>query len=530
MLKETLRKNKGITLIALVVTIIILLILAGISISMLTGENGIITRTQEAKEKMKKSQAEELTSLGKLEEEMLKQQDDGFDTTKGVNRPELLTGMTRIMYEEPTSDKDGNNLANGKTIKNGETGWSDNWYDYKSQKWANTMTQDGSMWVWIPRYAYKINSDKSMEVKFLVGTTNQWYNTETKQKEDLPEGYKVHPCFQNGKNTGYKNGEWDSELRGIWVSKFEAGLPDESSAPKTTSVAKMSNSYYPVFQGQKISYNYVNTSMCYSLSKSLTEAGNPYGLSSDADSHLIKNSEWGAVAYLSYSKYGKTGGTYNTTKEVKINNATYSDYNKGSTINSIRKNGTYAITGYTANTANASQNILTEKELKDTVTGSKGESYAWYTFKGTEGSTTGNIYGIYDMSGGLAEYTASYIKMENNTTLLDYLKKWGYAFAFKDMDRNEFAGNTKYFTEYPEYEKEGLKTALETLGRYGDGYSETWGWLGDWTNNDASGPFTTRGAHWYDTSEAGVFAFDDASGTYGSHVRFPLGACCGVAF
>ena len=40
MLKETLKRNKGITLIALVVTIIVLLILAGISIAMLTGENG----------------------------------------------------------------------------------------------------------------------------------------------------------------------------------------------------------------------------------------------------------------------------------------------------------------------------------------------------------------------------------------------------------------------------------------------------------------------------------------------------------
>ena len=45
------KKNKGITLIALVITIIILLILAGISISMLTGQNGILNRTQEAKVK-----------------------------------------------------------------------------------------------------------------------------------------------------------------------------------------------------------------------------------------------------------------------------------------------------------------------------------------------------------------------------------------------------------------------------------------------------------------------------------------------
>ena len=41
--------NKGITLIALVITIIVLLILAGVSIAMLTGENGILTQAQEAK-------------------------------------------------------------------------------------------------------------------------------------------------------------------------------------------------------------------------------------------------------------------------------------------------------------------------------------------------------------------------------------------------------------------------------------------------------------------------------------------------
>ena len=44
--KYNIRKNKGITLIALVVTIIVLLILASVSISMLTGNNGIISRNK----------------------------------------------------------------------------------------------------------------------------------------------------------------------------------------------------------------------------------------------------------------------------------------------------------------------------------------------------------------------------------------------------------------------------------------------------------------------------------------------------
>ena len=57
------KKNKGITLIALVITIIILLILAGISILMLTGQNGILNRAQEAKVKNEKSQAQEEVTI-----------------------------------------------------------------------------------------------------------------------------------------------------------------------------------------------------------------------------------------------------------------------------------------------------------------------------------------------------------------------------------------------------------------------------------------------------------------------------------
>ena len=59
------KRNKGITLIALVVTIVVLLILAGISISMLGGENGIITKAQEAKEENRGGTVEERRDLWK---------------------------------------------------------------------------------------------------------------------------------------------------------------------------------------------------------------------------------------------------------------------------------------------------------------------------------------------------------------------------------------------------------------------------------------------------------------------------------
>ena len=66
-MKEKIRNKRGITLIALVVTIIVLLILAGVTIATLTGENGILTKAQEAKEKTDKAQKDEENTLNDYE-------------------------------------------------------------------------------------------------------------------------------------------------------------------------------------------------------------------------------------------------------------------------------------------------------------------------------------------------------------------------------------------------------------------------------------------------------------------------------
>lgn len=185
-----------------------------------------------------------------------------------------------------------------------------------------------------------------------------------------------------------------------------------------------------------------------------------------------------------------------------INNVTYEG-----TKTSIRNYGVYAITGYAGNKANAEANILTEEdELTHTV---GATSYAWHTKDGTQASTTGTIYGVYDMSGTLSEYTSGYMKQENNEILLKQLKDYGYEFLFTDSTKTEFVGNTPYVTEYPAYESGGLKTELAKTGRYGDASLETCNWFGDWLNNDASGTFTARGAKYDNKSSAGVFAFDD---------------------
>ena len=61
-------KNNGITLIALVITIIVLLILAGVSIAMLTGQNGILTQAQNAKNRTEQAEKDEKEKLGDMED------------------------------------------------------------------------------------------------------------------------------------------------------------------------------------------------------------------------------------------------------------------------------------------------------------------------------------------------------------------------------------------------------------------------------------------------------------------------------
>ena len=70
-LKKLKNREQGITLIALVVTIVVLLILAGVSIAMLTGENGIITQAQSAKENTRGAEVKERVEMAASENEAM---------------------------------------------------------------------------------------------------------------------------------------------------------------------------------------------------------------------------------------------------------------------------------------------------------------------------------------------------------------------------------------------------------------------------------------------------------------------------
>ena len=518
------RKNNGITLVALVVTIIILLILAGITISSLTN-TGLFGIAKEARDKTAAAAENQAKILNEYEDELNKyiswntkklQADGSWNDSKKVNSPQLMEGMTGIYW-----DKDGNEIE--VTADN-----QDNWYDYDKQEWANAITKDSDgnitgYWVWIPRYAYKIESGRytstagKISVKFLQGTSNKDENN-AEISQNYPEttgetmsAYVVHPSFtdgsENGKNNHYMNGEWDKEIAGYWVAKYAAGFQectqtvanDGTVTEPTTNLANVKysdknytkNTYsinaisqtltalpkmsYPVFKPLTYAYNVISTGDAYILSQQIAKARNFYGLNSTkTDSHQMKNSEWGAVVYLTQSSYGRDR------EKVTINIKSFKNANS--------KN-IWAITGYAENTAN-----------------------------GIKASSTNNKNGIFDLSGCVVEYTAAYISNGNEN-----ISNYGKSYASTTANSNGYLTlSTKYATVYPYSDSNDsysgnynmyLDKKTTTYG-FGDAILETSNSGADLTSwNEQSSWFLRTGNTFFqrggkfDKGSAGIFNF-----------------------
>ena len=176
-------------------------------------------------------------------------------------------------------------------------------------KWANCITADGSMWVWIPRYAYKITSGYqsstagTIEVAFL-DTQDNFLNGETgeitRDTNDAEAGrtkWLVHPAFTSDASVGGGFGE----LEGLWVGKFEttASEPNQGNI-SSGNINATTTLVLSVSPGGYTAYGSMNT--MYRLAKN-----SKFGEETELNSHMAKNSEWGAIAYLGHSKYGTNG-------------------------------------------------------------------------------------------------------------------------------------------------------------------------------------------------------------------------------
>ena len=478
--------------------------MAGITISLVFSENGIIAKAREAAEKTNQATINEQEQMNELagymsnmvngigggstpEEPVIPLPADGsYSELMGVNTPNLGEGMTPIRWDETANDGAGAWV---------ETESNNQWYDYSAKKWANAViggsfNEDGaldtsatgySMFVWIPRYAYSITSGYhqsganlnsttpaeeagTIEVELMKGTSNESASGRTSFNNVSGQGnWNIHPAFTYG-----------STVSGIWVAKFEASHTGCTTDVSTGQTNTNSTSLTLQVKPGVTSWRSITIGNMYTVCQNYNSVLN---------SHLMKNDEWGAVAYLSKSKYGKE------TEEVWINNSSS------------------FITGSAGNSAVASSDTGTTNDYTST--------------QGVKASTTGNVYGVYDMSGGSWEYVAAYVNNGN-----DNLTIYGSSLVNGDAKtKNVYtmgSGDTRqanYNANASKYGDAAYETSSGTYNASGDSDSQSW--YADYSYFPYSGwPFFYRGGFYGDATGAGVFFFYYDSGSWSSAVSF----------
>ena len=388
--------------------------------------------------------------------------------TSGANEPVLASNMIPVYYDETNSVW---KKANTNNIDKNNP-----WYSYNSSgeykgMWANAVTVKDTnrqtylnaepgiaismddittMWVWIPRFK---------------AVTPSNYNGGTQAKPNA-----IDVTFVKSNETAIDAFTFGTkQLSGFWYGKFEIGGTLASSC--TNETCNVSNI---VVKPNVSSLRSQKVSSFFYAARSMEQTGNSFGfVSSEVDTHMSKNSEWGAVAYLTQSIYGRcTNST--TCSEVYINNSSgyYTGRSGGNVSGNTPINGTY--TDQTSTTKYNTYGFYTYDDyLLNYNTNTKGNKVSG---KGTGASTTGTIYGIYDMSGGTWEYVMG---IYNKTIKLS---------GFSTLPDN------KYYNNY---------TATSYTGH---ALTETKKWYSDYANFvDTSYPWFGRSGSHDDGESAGVF-------------------------
>ena len=393
---------------------------------------------------------------GKKNYYCLSKSEDLVEDPSGANRPVLAEGMIPITY-------DGTNW-----VKADKYGAYNNWYDYGNQKWANAVMVTSAKretymnanagtaipendilayFVWIPRYKYKLfnatyasgTSPSLIDVVFENGTSTTGNVTctyasngaETCQNKSHGNWY-THPAFTMINASGNK-----TEYKGIWVGKFETTGSTTTPTIKP-SLVPITRQNISAMYSSALSFSSVNYITSHSINKT--------------DSHVIKNIEWGAVAYLKQSNYGL--GLIN----IGVNN--YYD--------SVFKTGCGASAGTSQVTT----------------------CNVYNTAKGMLASTTGNITGVYDMSGGAEDYVmGNYNKTAGSS---------GLTVSGVPLEHIDIYSGTSV-----------------SASHLGDATGETAGWYDDiYTSLNSSTPWFARGnrANNMAFDTAGIFAYSSRDG------------------
>ena len=408
-------------------------------------------------------------------------------------------------------------IENDGTVKRADL--TSEWYNYENKEWANviiltdestntnynsgdTIPEDAieSYFVWIPKYRYQlwdlglydsltsIDTFKVHEIQIIFGDYNTSDDKEGECTTPMESGasgncavgdYMTHPAFLSIPSTGF------------WVGKFETGYNGATNRSKAEQ--NVNDSSKIIVKPNTYSWRGIQVANAFYSS---------YNYKRELDSHMMKNTEWGAVAYLQHSAYGSS-------TSVRINNN--SDY----------------ITGYAANNEPTCGYTGTNEECsKYCNDGTCNTAYP----NSVLASTTGNITGIYDMSGGAWGYVMNVVIDEecNIISGRDSINNSGFNGKFSiDGDSLNDGYNLpskKYYDTYiyatvdEQYQRRILGDATGEMGPFANvTYLTQTRKIGSWYNDIASfifygAPYFSRGAGNIDGLIAGLFAFRTDNG------------------
>ena len=303
------RQENGITLIALVITIIVLLILAGVTIAMLTGDNGIISKAMQAKIRTEEAKETEETGLNEIENYI-----NGKSAEAGVVVQDLKSikgdGTEGEVIGEKVSDGAGGVVPIpsgfyyvGGTAKSG-TVISDNLADkdkYKGQELVGTDLS-GNQFVFIPVNGIdlKYEQDHKYDGKYEYAYTTELsgYTSQSDWSDD------------SGESTSVKN------YGGFFIGRYEAGYPDEIKEGTIVNFKNSATEKVPVSKVGVAAWNLVDQEIAKAASESMYNTAD-----SKVKSKLVDSYAWDTTC-----KWLKNSGVIKEDSAGRINSTDYGNY------------------------------------------------------------------------------------------------------------------------------------------------------------------------------------------------------------
>ena len=348
--------DNGITLIALVVTIIVLLILAGISISMLTGQNGILNRAAEAKEKTEDANKEEQRKLAQAEALMSTEDTvyNGIKIPKGF-APTKIEGEDSVDVGLVITDGNGNEYV----------------------------------WVEVPKTIY---TDSNYNTSGTPNSENDWEKirdclksytrnySSSDYKDTNADGVTYSDDYKKMLKSVYENG-------GFWIGRYEVGI-ENGKNPRTFYI-EIKDDDRAVVKANMYPYNYVTRDEAQELATRMNY--------NECTSSLIYGLQWDLVLKYTETKGAATNVNL-TTDSTKIGNY----YNSELKLN----RGKFAQYGELSNWFD-----YNSEKKKELVTGSKKkvqDSYSNAMLLTTGATEDTTLQNIYDIAGNVWEWTLEF--------------------------------------------------------------------------------------------------------------------------